>query len=482
MLFNSFEFLIFYIVVVAVFFTLPHRHRWVLLLAASYYFYMSWKAEYVVLIMAATLINYGVGIGLERSANVGLRRLLLALGIISSLGILFTFKYLDFFSSNVQEALEAINIFHAMPAFDLLLPLGISFYTFQAIGYAIDVYRGDTPAERHLGIFALYVSFFPQLVAGPIERSHRLLPQFRRESHLEPQRIVQGLQLVLWGLIKKVVIADRLAVVVDTVYASSGSYSAPFLILATIFFAVQIYCDFSGYSDMAIGTARIMGYDLMTNFRRPYFANSVADFWRRWHISLSTWFRDYLYRPLGGNRVSRPLWMRNILAVFLLSGFWHGANWTFIAWGAVHGLAMIGGNLTSDMRRRLASAVGLVRLPRLHHAVQIATVLVIAGSAWVFFRAQTVDQAITILVGFFDWEGATIGTLWALGLSRFEMATTLASLFVLFYVESVEEFSSQRPLRLWSIRSVRWAAYLAAFYGIVFFGVFGSLEFIYFQF
>ena len=482
MLFNSFEFLIFYIVVVAVFFTLPHRHRWILLLAASYYFYMSWKAEYVVLIMAATLINYGVGIGLESSKNVRLRRLLLTLGISSSLGILFTFKYLDFFSSNIQEALEAINIFHAMPAFDLLLPLGISFYTFQAIGYAIDVYRGETPAERHLGIFALYVSFFPQLVAGPIERSHRLLPQFRRESHFEPQRIVQGLQLILWGLVKKVVIADRLAVVVDTVYASSGSYSAPFLILATIFFAVQIYCDFSGYSDMAIGTARIMGYDLMTNFRRPYFANSVADFWRRWHISLSTWFRDYLYRPLGGNRVSRPLWMRNILAVFLLSGFWHGANWTFIAWGAVHGLAMIGGSLTADMRQKFSSATGLVRLPRLHHAVQVATVLVIAGSAWVFFRAQTVDQAVSILLGFFNWEGANIGTLWALGLSRFEMATALASLFVLFYVESVEEFTSQRALHLWSIRSVRWAVYLAAFYGIVFFGVFGNLEFIYFQF
>jgi len=482
MLFNSFEFLIFYIVVVAIFFTLPQRHRWILLLAASYYFYMSWKAEYVVLIMAATLINYVVGIGLERSDSVSLRRLLLATGITSSLGILFTFKYLDFFSSNVQQALEAINIFHAMPAFDLLLPLGISFYTFQAIGYAIDVYRGDTPAEHHLGIFALYVSFFPQLVAGPIERSHRLLPQFRRESHIEPRRIAQGLQLILWGLIKKVVIADRLAVVVDTVYANSDAYSAPFLILATAFFAVQIYCDFSGYSDMAIGTARIMGYDLMTNFRRPYFANSVADFWRRWHISLSTWFRDYLYRPLGGNRVSRPLWVRNILAVFLLSGFWHGANWTFLAWGAVHGLAMIGGNFSAGIRHQFVAAIGLLRWPRLHRAVQISAVLLISGSAWVFFRAQTLDQAVAILMGFFDWEGAKLGTLWAMGLTRFEMATALGSLLLLFFVEWVQEFSSRSFLRLWSIRGLRWACYLAAFYGIVFFGVFGSLEFIYFQF
>jgi D-alanyl-lipoteichoic acid acyltransferase DltB (MBOAT superfamily) len=482
MLFNSFEFLIFFIAVVAIFFALPERRRWILLLAASYYFYMSWKAEYVVLIIAATLINYAVGIGLERSKSVKLRRTLLTAGITSSLGILFTFKYLDFISTNVQQALEAINIFHAMPAFDLLLPLGISFYTFQAIGYAIDVYRGDTPAERHLGIFALYVSFFPQLVAGPIERSHRLLPQFRRASHFQPERVASGMQLILWGLIKKVVIADRLAVVVDIVYRNPDAYSGLILILATVFFSVQIYCDFSGYSDMAIGTARIMGYDLMTNFRRPYFANSMADFWRRWHISLSTWFRDYLYKPLGGNRVSRPLWIRNILAVFLLSGLWHGANWTFVAWGAIHGLALIGGSLSMGIRTRFVEAIGLLRWPRVHHAVKVGTVILITGSAWVFFRAQTLEDAITILAGFFDMSSFSVATLWSLGLTRFEMATALASLLLLFSVEAVQEFSPRSALRLWSFRGMRWALYLAAFYGIVFFGVFGNLEFIYFQF
>ena len=482
MLFNSFEFLLFFLVVVAIFFALPERRRWILLLAASYYFYMSWKAEYVVLIMAATLINYGVGIGLEKSKHAGMRRALLALGIVSSLGILFTFKYLDFVSVNVQQALDAINIFYAMPAFDLLLPLGISFYTFQAIGYAIDVYRGDTPAEHHLGIFALYVSFFPQLVAGPIERSHRLLPQFRRGTRFEAQRVASGLQLILWGLIKKVVIADRLAVVVDTVYGAPDSYSGPILILATLFFAVQIYCDFSGYSDMAIGTARIMGYDLMTNFKRPYFADSVADFWRRWHISLSTWFRDYLYKPLGGNRVSRPLWVRNILAVFLLSGLWHGANWTFIAWGAVHGLALILGHFSSGIRASVVAATGLSRWPRVHHALRVGIVILIAGSAWVFFRAQSLEEAVTILTGFFHAGGFRIETLWSLGLTRFEMATALVSLLVLFSVEAVQEFALKPALELWSVRGFRWALYVAAFYGIVFFGVFGNLEFIYFQF
>jgi len=481
-LFNSFQFLIFYIVVVAFFFALPQRFRWVLLLAASYYFYMSWKAEYVVLIVASTLINYAVALGLERSEKPVIRRLLLGVGVSASLSILFTFKYLDFFSESVEATLASINIFREMPTWDLILPLGISFYTFQAVGYAIDVYRRETRAEHHLGIFALYVSFFPQLIAGPIERSAHLLPQFRGQKVLEPDRVRGGLQLVLWGLVKKVVIADKVSVVVDTIYATPGDYSGPYLLLATIFFSVQIYCDFSGYSDMAIGTARVMGFDLMTNFRRPYFATSVAEFWRRWHISLSTWFRDYLYKPLGGSRVTRPLWVRNILAVFLLSGVWHGASWTFVAWGAIHGGCMVVSAFTEGPRQWFVETLRLDSTPRLHRGLQRGVVIVIAVSAWVFFRAQSIDEAASILWRFPDWSGARLSTLWTLGLPRFEMMTALIGIGVLFLVESFQEFVPRPIERLWGSPGVRWACYVAEFYGIVCFGVFGHIEFIYFQF
>ena len=482
MIFSSFEFLIFYVVVVALFFAVPQRLRWIVLLSASYYFYMSWRAEYVVLIVAATLINYAAGLGMERSRDPVVRKALLVAGVSSSLGILFTYKYADFVSESVQQALGGLGYAAEMPYLHLVLPLGISFYTFQAIGYAIDVYRGDTRAERHLGIFALYVSFFPQLIAGPIERSHRLLPQFRRNHYLVPERVTSGLQLVLWGLVKKLIVADSVAVVVDTVYADPSAFSAPYLLLATVFFTVQIYCDFSGYSDMAVGTARILGYDLMTNFRRPYFARSVAEFWRRWHISLSTWFRDYVYKPLGGNRVSRPLWMRNILVVFVLSGIWHGANWTFLAWGLVHGLTLIGSALTEAPRRRLVEAIGLARMPVLHHGVQVAIVVVIAIVAWVFFRAQSIGEAMDVIAGFGDWEGARLGTLFTLGLTRFQMATSVLGIFVLFLVEAAQEFRPRIVDRAWDNRGVRWALYAGAVYGIVSFGVFGQIEFIYFQF
>jgi alginate O-acetyltransferase complex protein AlgI len=482
MLFNSFEFLLFYILVVALFFALPAQRRWMLLLGASYLFYMSWKVEYVVLIVAVTLINYVTALGMERIRGIGARRALLTVGIGSSLSMLFTYKYLNFFSGNIQQAFRIIDIDTTLPVFEFILPLGISFYTFQALGYAVDVYRGQIRAERHLGIFALYVSFFPQLVAGPIERSYNLIPQFRRATRLEPSRIATGLRLILWGLFKKVVVADTLATAVDHVYAAPEAYSGPYLLLATLFFSIQIYCDFSGYSDMAIGTARIMGYDLMTNFSRPYFAATVSEFWRRWHISLSTWFRDYIYMPLGGNRVSRASWIRNILVVFLLSGAWHGANWTFIAWGAIHGLSMILSRFTQPARNVLASRSGLASLPRLHHALRVLFVCCVAGTAWTFFRAQSIEEAVSIISRFSDFEGSHISTLWSLGLSRFRLATAFASIVLLFTVEWIQENKPDSILRLWQKRPFRWFCYLALFHTIVDFGIFGHMEFIYFQF
>jgi len=482
MLFNSFEFLIFYIVVVVLFFAVHDRYRWVLLLGASYWFYMSWRVEYVVLIMATTLINYGVAIAIEKSNRDTLRKALLVLGVSASLTLLLTYKYANFVSENIEQALAAAMISWDVPYLDLILPLGISFYTFQAIGYVIDVYRGETRAERHLGIFALYVSFFPQLVAGPIERSHRLLPQFRRTHTFESTRLVSGLGLILWGLFKKIVVADNIAAVVDIVYDNPDAYSGPFLILATFFFAIQIYCDFSGYSDMAVGTARILGYNLMINFERPYFARSVGQFWRRWHISLSTWFRDYVYRPLGGNRVSRPLWIKNIVVVFLLSGIWHGANWTFVVWGLIHGLTLAVGVLTVEWRIRFSEAIGLSRLPKAHALIRTLIVFVIVLIAWVFFRAQSIGEAVSIISGFTDFTNTRLDMLWSLGLTRFQMAVAFASILALFLTEAIQEFKPTPMMKLWSMRTVRWASYTMAFYAIVFFGVFGQKEFIYFQF
>ncbi|MBL4653924.1 MAG: MBOAT family protein, partial [Flavobacteriales bacterium] len=302
---------------------------------------MCWKAEYIILIAVSTIIDYIVAINIYKSKFKFIRKILLGISLVLNLGILFAFKYFNFFSQSILDSFNYFNIFYDVDFFDLLLPVGISFYTFQTLSYTIDVYRGKSKPETHLGIFALYVSFWPQLVAGPIERSTHLIPQFHQNHTFDYKRVVDGLRLMLWGFFKKIVIADRLAVYVNQVYNHPGWYDGFTVIFATVFFAFQIYCDFSGYSDIAIGSARIMGYDLMDNFNRPYFSKSIREFWSRWHISLSTWFRDYLYIPLGGNRVVKWRWHYNLFITFLISGLWHGANWTFIVWGGLHGIYLI---------------------------------------------------------------------------------------------------------------------------------------------
>ena len=293
--------------------------------------------RYILLLMATTLISYIAGLimGMNKSSRV--KTACLAISIIGSLGLLVVFKYSMFLNYSTKMICAFFGMPYTIPAFSILLPVGISFYTFQSLSYSIDVYRGQRKPETHLGIYAVYISFFPQLVAGPIERSTTLLPQFHKKSEFDYNRIVMGLQLMLWGVFKKIAIADRLSVVVNQVYGDPTQYHGIALIIATYFFTIQIYCDFSGYSDIAIGAAQVIGFDLMQNFRRPYFAQSIREFWQRWHISLSTWFRDYFYFPLGGNRVSRMRRVINILAVFMLSGLWHGANWSFFIWGALHG-------------------------------------------------------------------------------------------------------------------------------------------------
>jgi D-alanyl-lipoteichoic acid acyltransferase DltB (MBOAT superfamily) len=481
-LFNSFQFVLFYLGVLALHGLLPRRLRWILLLASSYVFYMSWRVEYVVLLIGATAINFGAGLALGRTERPAARRALLVLSLCASLGILFVYKYLDFFAESLGIALSAAGLHADLPHWDLILPLGISFYTFQSVGYVIDVYRGATPVERHFGIFALYVSFFPQLIAGPIERSQDLLPQFRNPQPLDRERLANGLQLMLWGAFKKIVIADRVSVVVDTIYANPEAYPGPFLLLATFFFTIQIYCDFSGYSDIAIGSARILGYDLMTNFRRPYLSTSAAEFWRRWHISLSSWFRDYVYKPLGGNRVETPRWVYNTLVVFVVSGLWHGANWTFIAWGTLHGVYLVLAAATRIPRSWLAERSGLVRWPTFHHGLKTLYVFVLMMAGWVFFRAQSIDEAFDILVRSADPSGFRLGTLWNLGLPRFELLMAFVSIGALFAVDGAIEFKPRPVVRLWAHRPLRWGLYLACAYAVVFFGAFGRAEFIYFQF
>jgi D-alanyl-lipoteichoic acid acyltransferase DltB (MBOAT superfamily) len=453
-----------------------------LLLAASYYFYMCWRAEYLILIIISTLIDYVSALQMgKHPLKSWARKKYLILSLVANLGLLFMFKYFDFFSSSMRAVFDSLNMFYNIPAFDVLLPVGISFYTFQTLSYSIDVYRGKKDPESHLGIFALYVSFFPQLVAGPIERSTRLLPQFFEKHDFDYERVTNGLKLMVWGFFKKVVIADRLAVVVNQVYNNPTDYTGVPLILATYAFAFQIYCDFSGYSDIAIGGAQVLGYDLMKNFKRPYFAKSIAEFWKRWHISLSSWFQDYLYISLGGNRVVKWRWYSNLIIVFLVSGLWHGANWTFVVWGALHGSYLVISILTKRIRERIASVIRIDRVGWLQRIVKILITSHLAIFAWIFFRANSLSDAWYIATHLFtDFQ---IRSNYNLGLENMEDVFLVGVLGILLIVQMMQE---KMPLRPWlQLRPMwlRWSLYFGVVSMIMMFRAYTStLEFIYFQF
>jgi len=352
MLFNSFSFLIFFPIVTAVFFILPHRFRWVWLLATSCFFYMFFIPAYILILFITILIDYTAGILIERTQGRK-RKIYLAVSIISTCLVLFIFKYYNFFIDNFNSIADLLHWNYSLNVLMIILPIGLSFHTFQSLSYVIEVYRGRVKAEKHFGIYSLFVMFYPQLVAGPIERPQNMLPQFYEKKKFDYERAVSGLRQMLLGLFKKIFIADRLAVLVGGVYASPADFHGFPLIFATILFAFQIYCDFSGYSDIALGSARVMGFKLMDNFDRPYFARSIGDFWRRWHISLSSWFRDYVYIPLGGSRVPKIYWTLNVLIVFLISGLWHGANWTYVVWGGLHGVFIIGESAMASFKNKI---------------------------------------------------------------------------------------------------------------------------------
>jgi alginate O-acetyltransferase complex protein AlgI len=410
MLFNSIEFLYFFLAVTTLFFVLPHALRWVLLLGASCFFYMYFKPEYILILFFTIVIDYIAGIYIEGAVEQARRRRYLWLSLIANIGVLAVFKYYNFLNGNITSLAAWYGQDNPIPDLAILLPIGLSFHTFQAMSYTIEVYRGKQKAERHFGIYALYVMFYPQLVAGPIERPQNILHQFHERKAFDYDNAVQGLNLIVYGLFKKVVIADRLAVYVTQVYDDIDNANTISAVIAAIFFSFQIYCDFSGYSDIARGTARFMGYDLMVNFNRPYLAKSISEFWTRWHISLSTWFKDYLYIPLGGNRQGKVKWIRNLLIVFLVSGLWHGANWTYVVWGAIHGAYLTLGILRRSLQQRIAWLAFIDRsrtaLPRLAGFVDGLLVFVLVSFAWIFFRAKTMQDA-----------GAFIGKLGAMDFS-----------------------------------------------------------------
>lgn len=403
---------------------------------------------------------------------------------MANVGILVVFKYYNFFTDNVNALLSARGITtYSLPLLSLILPIGLSFHTFQAMSYTIEVYRSNQKAERHFGIYALYVMFYPQLVAGPIERPQNVLHQFHEEKHLSYSNIVEGLKLILWGLFKKVVIADRLSLLVNEVYNNPLEYTGLTFVIATVFFAFQIYCDFSGYSSIAIGSARVMGYNLMQNFCMPYLAISIKDFWQRWHISLSTWFRDYVYIPMGGNRVGKWRWYYNVFITFLLSGIWHGANWTYVIWGSLHGFYFIAGSiLFSGKSFSYFSKV----IPKIMMTlVKRFVIFGLVCFAWIFFRSNSMVDSILIIQNIFDFNQYNLSQ-FSLHLipesknSVYPIDMVLSWFWIVVLIASELLFSRYSFQQLG--RPVRWALYLGGMIAILLFGVYDNNQFIYFQF
>ena len=474
MLFNSIEFVIFFVLVTSLYFLLPHKYRWFLLLAASCYFYMAFVPVYILILFFTIVIDYFAGIWIEEAQGKK-KRQFLVLSLVANIGVLAVFKYYNFLNDNLTFLLHGAGWENPIPYLSILLPIGLSFHTFQAMSYTIEVYRGHQKAERHFGIYSLYVMFYPQLVAGPIERPQNLLFQFRTEHKFDYERVVSGLRLMLWGFFKKLVIADRLAIYVNAAYGNPDEHTGMTLAIATMFFAFQIYCDFSGYSDIAIGAARVMGYDLMKNFNRPYLSASISEFWSRWHISLSTWFKDYLYISMGGNRVPIPRWYFNLFFTFLISGLWHGANWTYIIWGALNGAYLVFALIrTRYIDKHLENKVPLPAWIKKTGNILVTFILICFS--WIFFRAASVQDAFLIVRKIFTLNGP-------LFTDYTQMFYGLIGMGVLMAREIKHEyFKNVSPLLEHRSPVIRYATYMVLIALILLIGVFDGSQFIYFQF
>lgn len=479
--FLSLGYILFFPVTALVYFLLPGRGRNGWLLAASWFFYLCAGPESFPFLLGTAAVTYGVGLGLERRRKKGL--LALALGLL--IGVLFLFKYLAFGVSLLARGLAAVGLDWAPAAPELLLPAGISFYFFAAMGYLIDVYRGRVRAERNFIRCALFLSFFPALLSGPIGRAERLLPQFEEVHPFRYEALREGLLRFLWGAFKKLVLADRLAAVVNTVFAAPERFGAVQIIAAACAFSIQIYCDFSAYSDMAVGSARAMGFTLTENFRTPYFSRSIAEFWRRWHISLSTWFRDYLYIPLGGSRRGAARKYGNLLIVFAVSGLWHGAAVSFLVWGLLNGIYQVAGSVSAPLRARVRTRLGLREDGALTALWQRGCVFALSTLAWVFFKAGSVSAGWSVL------RGMVTGPAWApplsgMGMDRWEFLAAGAGLLLLLAVDAWSQGTDVTERVLSAPRWVRWAVYLGLLLLVVVFGSYGTgydaQSFIYGQF
>ena len=469
MLFNSIAFLLFFPILCALYFCIPAsqlRLRNLLLLVASYYFYMNWDPAYALLLLTSTVITYLAALGIGYFKEKRKKKICLVSSLVLNLAILFLFKYFNFLAMNIETALQASGLAVNMPKFALLLPVGISFYTFQALGYSIDVYRGTVKIERDFPTYALFVSFFPQLVAGPIERSQNLLPQFKQQHRFDYDAVMSGVKLMVWGYFMKLVLADRCGIYVDTIFNNVDKHNGGSYLVASLLFPFQIYGDFAGYSLIAIGVARVLGFRLMENFHRPYFACTIGEFWHRWHISLSTWFKDYVYIPLGGNRVGKLRNYFNLLITFVVSGIWHGANWTFLCWGTINGILLCIEKAFGISKQKYTGA---------KKSFHWAATFVLVCFAWILFRANNLSDAVSVVTGIFT----------NLGTPKPEYANFMAiglAMTVLLTKEFADEFN-------WKIRvadSKSWLVhhiYLIIMIAyIILFGVLGGDQFIYFQF
>lgn len=480
MLFNSLSFAIFLPIVLAVYWILPNKYRWVLLLIASYWFYMSWNPKYVVLILFTTLVSYATGIAIEKQESPRKKKFIVVLACIASLSVLFFFKYFNF----VCESIANVVLLFGLPiepiVLNFLLPVGISFYTFQTLSYVIDVYRGTVSAEHHFGKYATFVSFFPQLVAGPIERTENLLPQIKEEHSFDYSQASYGLKQMAWGFFKKIVIADTISQYVGKVFDKPHSYQGFAFVLVTLMFTIQIYCDFSGYSDIAIGTAKLMGIQLMKNFNSPYFSQSIREFWSRWHISLSTWFRDYVYIPLGGNRRGKLRNAINLLVTFFVSGLWHGANWTFVIWGGIHGIAQVIENKFIP-KNKVNNSKGIVWM------IRVIIVFCFCSFAWIFFASNTVSDALYIIRHMIDGIDSPVAYLrdgfTSIGLEKRTLLFLMPSLLGLMIydykslkVDVIKTISNKKM-------TIRWTIYILFLLWMIFnIPTTNATEFIYFQF
>lgn len=479
MLFNSTGFLIFFpVVFILYWFVTKDNLKWqnLLLLVASYFFYAFWDWRFLFLLVFSTLLDYFTGIAMEKYDDPKRKRFWFWLSVIINLGFLAVFKYYNFFVSSFAEALSQLGINVNVWTLQVILPVGISFYTFHGLSYVIDIYKGKIKAERNFVDYSLFVSYFPLLVAGPIERATHLLPQIKVKRKFEDEHAIRGLELMIWGFFKKVVIADNMSLIVNRVYEEPAAYGSASLIIAAIAFSFQIYCDFSGYSDIAIGASKILGIDLLQNFNFPYLSRSIAEFWRRWHISLSSWFRDYLYIPLGGSKVSLLRSIRNVFIIFLVSGFWHGANWTFLIWGGIHALLFIPSFIIGSNRKYKEDLVHRNKiLPSVTDILQIAITFFFVTLAWIFFRAETVSQAVIFLKGIVT--NASAKSL------AFENSDILGYLIFFSTFFSVSAYWLYRKNHLIQpSRRVQFAVSLVLLLLITLFGQFSKQSFIYFQF